>query len=312
MKKLVTVLLVFLLAASLTVPAFADDAAEAADMSEGENAVLPIDENVPDDILEFVAEIADDYIRSMRALEPSVPSGEFTYGGGYRRLLFGAPKKDVDEITSILDIEDDVPGEVAYIFVGYVDGEPAVVFEARRSDEGRYSTGTSILSASAARAFENAGFAMLECAGEKYVSYFGTTTECMLYAIDGSTEIMTIRSDPETPLSEDAAFSGSANETPVYFETVDFAKHMATITLEARAANEKYIQDHGYDEDAIIVGGVDTDFSGFVPTHIVDVSELNSGADGSPAVLYVAAAAVVVTVVCGAMALKVRRGRAQA
>lgn len=49
--------------------------------------------------------------------------------------------------------------------------------------------------------------------------------------------------------------------------------------------------------------------AGFVPTHIVDVSELNSRAEGSPAVLYIAAAAVVITAAFGAAVLKVRRAR---
>ena len=63
-------------------------------------------------------------------------------------------------------------------------------------------------------------------------------------------------------------------------------------------------------EDVILVGSQRA--AGFVPAYIVDVSELDSSSEGSLAVLYIAAAAVVVTAACGAAALKVRRGRAQA
>ena len=303
MRKILVAALALLLAFPLASPAFAEDSPGAAAAEAG--LVLPVDEGVPDDILEFLEENADDYIRSMRSLEPGLPSGEFTYGGGYLILSIKdeaaeMDEEDIEKIDSIFDIfEAESSGRTRYLFVGYIGGEPALVFQAVKYNGGEYyTTGTSVLSASYARALESAGFAILGCSGTKYATAPGTG-EYATFAVDGSVEVMTLRSDPESPLPEDAVFSGSASAAPVYFEPADYAKHVSERALEARRANAEYRRERGYAEDEFLVSGYSADYSGFVPSHIVDVDALDS-ADGG-VWLYAAAGAVVVA--CGAAAL---------
>ena len=277
MKRVFSTVFVLLLVVALATPVFATNKDTEVSVT---SVQLPVSEDVPADVIEYLEErIGKGFMGKMRAFQPDIPSGEFTYGGGYERLLFDplgetiTLSEDLNDIDSILDIRYDVEelglGDI-YTFIGYIDGEPEFVFEVRKNGD-EYNTGTSALSASAARAFERAGFALLQCEGDRYVSGLGGT-ECMVYVIDGETELMTICSDPLSEVTEDAIFADNPNAAPVVFEAYDYARYFVAKWREHQAHLEEICREEGLPEDTIFIGA-SPDRSGFVPTHVVDLDE---------------------------------------
>ena len=313
-KRTIATVLVLLLAVSLAAPA---ESAEGA--AEGADLLLPLEEDVPEDIIaEIERRRVQGYLSDRKARESDVSSETFVYGGGYEVLVPDPYKTEPDKVDSILDIQGtDAFGEVKYVFLGYLDGGPKFVFTVTKGTDGTYSikrrTDHYYLSNVFAVAFERAGLALAGCDGKKYVSYFGSFTkssgEYAVYAVDGKNELMSICCDPANPPpTEERVFAGSANATPVVFEAVDFARHLAVAYAEDKKRDDEYRREHGMSEDEILFSAP-PDISGFVPTHIVDVDALNSAEDGGAGLYALAAASAVIVVAGGAAALWARRRR---
>ncbi len=270
MKKTLTTAFVLLLVVALAMPVFADDLIAAEPILP---AQVPVSEDVPPDFIEYLEErVEKGFVGSMRAFEPDIPSGEFTYGGGYERIMFdpngetrSVPNR-ASAIDSIFDLRDYMVGTI-YEFIGYIDGEPEFVFEIVKKGD-HYSTGTSILSAGAARAFESAAFTMLPYDGTKYVTAI-TSERCGVCAVDGDIELMTICYDP---LAEEPVDAPLAGEEPVVFEAYEYSRHMLTKWQQKAAETAEYLREKGLPEGTIIVGAPVDTVSDFVPTHVVDLA----------------------------------------
>lgn len=212
---------------------------------------------LPENVAAHLAEEAKNIVRSAKYMADGSELINDAAGdlsnvrivGGWEQILWrGGGFSEAEEYTSVFDIRDTDHG-VRYIFIVYVDGKPAMLFDiCVRGEE--VLIGDKIVSAKQAAVFEQNIEAVSRSGGRVYA-----TNDIAAYSIGEDYEHM----------AHSKVRSGGR---AVVFDAADFVQHFVERTIAYEKEMAEFKRENGYDADELIVGA-GPDYSGFNPTNVV-------------------------------------------